>query len=287
LSRELVEELVNAIRTAVTRVPRDVYEAIRRGFERERSPLAKRILSTMLRSIEVAARESIPLCQDTGYPCFLLEVGYGFHRLREVVEAIHRAVVEATRMGVLRPNVVDAATNRNTGTNTGIEAPQIEIDLVEGDRARITFLPRGGGCEGVSKLYTLSPSRGWADLARAVVDAVIEAGPKPCPPTFISIGVGGTAYQAVKLARRGLAAKWWSLSDREKRILERVNELGIGPQGLGGDTTCLGIRVVAGSRHPATFVAAVLFSCWALRRATIVVDNDLGVEKDPDDFWSP
>ena len=285
--RRLVEELLDAIRTAVTRVPRDVYEAIRRSIERETSPIARRILNTMLRSIEVAARESIPLCQDTGYPCFLLEVGYGFRRLREVVEAIREAVAEATRLGILRPNVVDVETGRNTGTNLGVEAPQIEIEMVEGDRARIVFLPRGGGCEGVSRLYTLNPSRGWSDLARALIEAVIEAGPKPCPPTFISIGIGGTAYQAVKLARKGLASKWWSLSERERILLEKINELGIGPQGLGGDTTCLGIRVVAGSRHPATFVASILFSCWALRRATIVVNNDLEIERDPDDFWSP
>ncbi len=290
---EVVERAaLEAIEVAVTRVPKDVYEAIKHFAERETNPRAKRVLETMLEAIRVAAREGTPLCQDTGYPTFLVRIGSRFPSKLSALRALRKAVAEATKKGVLRPNTVDPVTNRNTGTNVGRWAPAIEVELFRGDELEVFFLPRGGGCESVSKLFTLPPSRGWEELPRVVAQSVVEAGPRPCPPTFVFIGIGGTAATASLLARRCALRTWGSrprgaLGELEENLLNALNKLGIGPAGLGGDTTVLDVRIEVGCRHPATFVAAIQFSCWALRRAHFIVGRDGSVWLDPNDFWSP
>ncbi len=283
---------LEAIETAVTRVPKDVFETLKRFAELESDARAKRVLHTMIEAVKVAAREGTPLCQDTGFPTFIVRIGSRFPAKRASLAALRKAVVEATRRGVLRPNVVDPVTNRNSGTNVGRQAPHIVIDVFRGDEIEVIFVPRGGGCEGVSKLVSLSPSQGWRGLVKAVIDAVVEAGPKPCPPVFLFVGVAGTASLASYLATMCVTRRCGSraegvVGELEEKLLAAVNRLGIGPMGLGGRTTALDVRLCVGSRHPATFVASIQFSCWALRRARFVVGRDGSVWLDPNDFWSP
>jgi len=283
---------LEAIETAITRIPRDVFEVLKRFAEEESDARARRVLNTMIEAVRTAAREGIPLCQDTGFPTFIVRMGNRFPAKRASLTAIRRAVRDATAKGVLRPNVVDPITNRNTGTNVGSAAPHIVLEMFRGDEIEIAFVPRGGGCESVSKLVSLNPSRGWRELVGAVINAVIEAGPRPCPPVVLLIGVGGTASQAVRLAltcslRMCGSRASGAVGELETRLLESVNRLGIGPMGLGGRTTALDVRVGVGSRHPATFVASIQFCCWAFRRARFVVGRDGSLWLDPNDFWNP
>ncbi len=294
LETRIRKAVLEAVETAVTRVPRDVWEALVHAYQRERSDRAREILKTILESIKVAARDRIPLCQDTGLPVFFVEIGEEFPLKRRALDIIAESVREATKLGILRPNAVDSMRNINSGDNTGRLVPIFEIHLADGDRLKITYVPKGGGSEYVSKLYMVTPSRGLEELKKRVIEAVIDAGPKPCPPVFISIGIAGTADIAEKLSRLSLARRRAGERHRdpdvarlELELLEKVNALGIGPAGLGGDTTALDLWVEYGHRHPATFAIAITFSCWALRRASIEIDRYGNVYRDPIDFWEP
>lgn len=285
--------MLDAVRVAVTRVPRDVYEVLARAVERE-SGLARRVLETIVESVRVAARDEVPLCQDTGVPVVFLRVGEDVRGKARLPKIVARVVRKATEMGLLRPNAVDPVSNVNTGDNTGRFFPEIYVEIVEGSDIETIFAVRGGGCEGVSRATMALPSRGWEELARFVVESVVEAGPKPCPPTFLGIGVAATMGRACVLAREALILRRCGsrnpnpfVAKLEDSLLRRINELGIGPAGLGGETTVLDVRIEYGHRHPATFAIAVAFSCWALRRARFVVSKDGSVVLDPLDFWSP
>ncbi len=294
LESRLRKAVLEAIETAVTRVPRDVWEALVQAYRREHSDRAREILGTILESIKVAARDRIPLCQDTGLPVFFVEIGEEFPLKRRALDIITESVREATKLGILRPNAVDPVRNINSGDNTGRWVPLFEVQLIDGDRLKITYVPKGGGSEYVSKLHMVTPSRGLEELKKRVIDAVVDAGPKPCPPVFVSIGIAGTADMAERLSRLSLARRRVSERHRdpdvarlELELLEKVNSLGIGPAGLGGDTTALDLWIEYGHRHPATFAIAITFSCWALRRASIEIDRYGNVYRDPIDFWEP
>ncbi|HDJ83369.1 MAG TPA: fumarate hydratase [Desulfurococcaceae archaeon] len=289
----ILNAVKEAIITALTRVPRDVYEALLSAIDRERNERAKRILSTIIESIRIAIKEQVPLCQDTGVPVFYVEVGMDFPLKIEIRDILIKAVREITYEGLMRPNAVHPFTNKNSGDNTGILFPLINIDLVPGNHIAITFLAKGGGSEYVSKLFMAPPSQGREYIKKYVLESVLEAGPKPCPPVILSIGIGGTADMAMNISRKnmikrriGLRHKEEDIAKIEDELLKDVNKLGIGPAGLGGDITALDVWIDYGYRHPATFAIALTFSCWCLRRAHIEIDRDGNIEYDPNDFWS-
>lgn len=276
---ELVGFLEELVRVAATRLPLDVYQALRRAAELEDEPLARRQLEAMLRNAELAAERGAPVCQDTGTPFFYMRVGADYPLRGLVYRAAEEAVRRATRSVPLRPNAVDPFGGGNSGDNTGRHLPWVEVEITGGDRLEATYVPKGGGSEAPTRLVMALPLEAERRLFETVLGAVADAGPKPCPPFVVGVGIGPTGDTALALAKK--AAVLRPLGSRhpdpraaelEEKLLRAVNELGLGPHGFGGRTTALGVHVEYAHRHPATYAVGVVFSCWALRRATGVIE---------------
>ena len=277
--KDLTQHVFNLIKKAETCLPKDTEEMLRDAYGKETNSIAKIQLKTILENIEVARKEELPICQDTGTLIFFVDVGVDFPYKHEIQDSIYRAIKMAAERIPLRPNCVDPFTGENTG-NTGERIPWIEWNLVEGSDCRITVLPKGAGSENCSTLRMFNPSDGVDEIENFVVNHVIECGGKPCPPVVLGIGIGGGADIAMKLAKKSLLRKIGErnrnrvVADLEKKILKRVNETGIGPMGLGGNVTALDVHVEYASRHPASFPVAISVQCWANRRACVVISED-------------
>ena len=279
----LRDVLVELIRKSETILPDDVITALEKSFKKETSEIARLQLKTILDNVELAREEGLPICQDTGTLIFFIDMGVDFPHRHILKSAIHEAVEISTREIPLRPNCVDPLTGKNTG-NTGEKMPWIEWNLVEGSDCKITVLPKGAGSENCSTLRMFNPSDGMDKIENFVVNHVIECGGKPCPPVIIGMGIGGGADIAIKLAKKSLLRRIGErnqnkvVADLEEKILRRVNETGIGPMGLGGETTALDVHIEYASRHPASFPVAISMQCWANRRACVIIREDGGVE---------
>lgn len=285
LSSPVIESVAfNLIRNAVVYLPQDVKQALKKAYQEETSDTGKMQLQAILENIELAEREQAPLCQDTGTITFYVKAGSNFKNLEKIESALANATRKATREIPLRPNAVNPFTEKNSGDNTGRFLPCINWEIVEGDSLELTVVAKGGGSENASALEMLNPSEGMNGVKRFVVDAVIKAGAQPCPPTILGVAVGGGADVAMRLAKRALVKRLDEanpepdLAKLEREILEAVNMTGIGPMGLGGKTTVLGVHIDYAFRHPASFPAAVAFSCWADRRASARIGADGEVE---------
>ena len=280
LRERLREFLVELIRVATTQLPDDVVEGLRRAYEAEENPVAKKQLEAILRNVELASRLWRPICQDTGTPYFYVKLGEDFPIRAGLEEVFREAVREATRVVPLRPNAVDPFRERNTGDNTGRFIPWIEVEIVPGDRLEVTYVPKGGGSEAPSTLVMAPPIQGLRRLKEAVLRAIVEAGPKPCPPVIIGVGVGPGADVALSLAKKAAVLRPVGsrhpdpeIARLEEELLRAVNELGIGPHGFGGKVTALDLHIEYAHRHPATYAIGVVTSCWATRRASGYIDS--------------
>jgi len=275
--RDPVAVLVEAIRAATTCLPSDVADALRRARDLE-DPLGRKQLDAILENIEIARRERLPICQDTGVQTFYIRVGTGFPFFDRLSGWIEEAVRRATDDVPLRPNTVDLFDDRNTGDNTGREIPAITWELVPGSGCRIDCLPKGGGSENCSALRMLSPAEGIAGIKRFVVDHVASCGGRPCPPGILGVGIGGGADIAMKLAKRSLLRPVGQpnveprVAQLEQELLGLVNDTGVGPMGLGGRITALAVHIETADRHPASLPVGLVYQCWAHRRATITID---------------
>lgn len=281
----IVEKVVfDLVKQAVVYLPDDVKSALLMASAEETSEAGKTQLKTILENIALAEKNETPICQDTGTLIFYVKAGADFEGLDCVEEALVSATRKATSEVPLRPNAVNPFTQKNSGDNTGKGIPQIHWELVSGNSLELTVLTKGGGSENVTVLGMLNPSEGLKGLKRFVVDVVIQAGAQPCPPTILGVGVGGGADTAVSLAKKSLLKPIDEANDDpeiaclEREILEAANMTGIGPMGLGGKTTVLGVHVDYAFRHPASFPVAVAFNCWAARRASAVIHADGSVE---------
>jgi len=277
----LVDFLEELVRVASTRLPLDVYAALRRALEAETEPLARAQLEAMLRNAELAAERGAPLCQDTGTPFFYMRVGVDYPLRGRLREAAVEAVRRATRSVPLRPNAVDPFGGGNTGDNTGRYLPWLDVELVEGAGLEATYVPKGGGSEAPTRLVMALPLEAERRLYEAVLGAVADAGPKPCPPFVVGVGIGPTGDVALSLAKKAALLRPIGrrhpdprVAELEEKLLQAVNELGLGPHGFGGRTTALDVHVDYAHRHPATYAVGVVFSCWALRRATGIIGPD-------------
>ena len=276
--------LVEAMRIAVTRLPSDVVDALRAARERETSPLATAQLDAILENVCVAREGSIPMCQDTGIQMFFVVAGARSPFLGRVRRWIGQAVVEATDAIPLRPNTVDPFTGTNAGDNTGRFMPYIDWEIVDGDEITITVLPKGGGSENMSTVKMLPPGVGLKGIKKAVVEHVVSCRGKPCPPTIVGVGIGGGAEIALKLGRRAILREIGSAHPEptvaafEQELLELINMSGVGPMGVGGETTCLAVHVEVAHRHPASLPLGILIQCWADRRARVRLAADGTIE---------
>jgi fumarate hydratase subunit alpha len=280
LKLKTIEEVaVSLIRQAAIFLPEDIRSQLKLAFEQETNSTAKSQLKVILENIELAAKQEVPICQDTGTVNFYARIGPRISNLKEIEEALSSATRKATSEIPLRPNAVDPVTGANSGDNTGRFTPSIHWESSQIDGLELTVLLKGGGSENVSSLGMLTPNEGFKGLRRFVLDSVIKAGAQPCPPTLIGVAVGGGADVALNLAKKALLRPLGTQSPEpaiaalEKELLEAVNMTGIGPMGLGGKTTALGVHVDYAHRHPASFPVAVVFNCWAHRTASAQIEN--------------
>ena len=248
----------------------DVYTALKNAEEREESPIGKNILSQLIENADLAGKKEKPICQDTGMAVIFIEVGQEVHLVGgSVTDAINEGVRQGYKEGYLRKSVVsDPLLRVNTGDNT---PAVIHYDIVPGDKVHIHVAPKGFGSENMSKVYMLKPADGIKGVKNAVIDCIKSAGPNPCPPMVVGVGIGGNFELCAKLAKKALLRPIGSHSsidyvrDMEEELLERANNLGIGPQGLGGRTTILGLNIETFATHIAGLPMAVNISCHVTR----------------------
>ena len=256
-------------------LPGDMKKCIRTNLELEDWPGAREILERIVENYEIADAENQPICQDTGVACVFLKIGQEVHINGDVNEAVNEGVRQGYGEGYLRKSVVRDPLDRvNTGDNT---PAFIYYELVPGDQVEITVAPKGFGSENMSRVKMLRPSDGVQGVVDFVVQAVEEAGPNPCPPIVVGVGIGGTFDKAALLAKKALLRPV-DLSNEnpfyaelERELLEKINALGIGPQGLGGRTTALAVNIETLPTHIAGLPVAVNINCHVTRHQTEVL----------------
>ena len=255
----------------------DVMESLRQGRDREEKPLARSILDKLIRNDEIAARRAMPLCQDTGMAVFRVRLGQELHIVGQPLEeALQQGMAQGYREGYLRKSVVrDPVFHReNTGDNT---PAVIYYEMVPGDRLELFFAPKGFGSENMSAIKMLTPSAGLEGVKRFILDTVDRAGPNPCPPIVVGIGIGGSFEKAAQLAKK---AAMLPITEKnpdpryaalEDELLEKINALGYGPAGLGGASTALGVNILTFPTHIAGMPVAVNICCHAARHKSAVL----------------
>jgi len=258
-------------------LPADVRGALEAGAEAEESPVGRAILADILENADIAAADRVAVCQDTGFALCFVELGQEAAVVGGDFEAaIHEGVRRGYVEGYLRASIVDDPVfeRRNTGDNT---PAVIHVRVVPGDRIRLTIAPKGGGSENMSAMAMLKPSDGAAGVRRFVVDTVDKAGPNPCPPVIVGVGVGGTIETAALIAKRSLLR---AVGERhpdprvarlEEETLAEINALGIGPQGFGGTVTALDVHIETFPAHIASLPVVVNLQCHAARHLEAVL----------------
>lgn len=267
-SASLADATFRAYREAVIRLPPDVLRVIRRAAAVETNLVARGEFTNILKNIDEAERLGVPLCQDTGVPVVYLTLPPDVFLNRALYEGVEDGVRRATREIPLRPNVVDPLTRHNTGDNTGQGMPVIHVR--PGDRFTVTVLPKGAGAENVSRITMLLPTHQYG-IEGFIVDTMLHAEGRPCPPVVLGVGIGSTFDGAATLAKEALLQPVDEMTAYEQKICSSVNLLGIGPMGLGGDTTALAVKVKTAACHTASLPVAVNVQCWAHRHATVEV----------------
>jgi fumarate hydratase subunit alpha len=260
---------VAAFRKAELELPDDVLLALTRARAHETDPVAQSELDNILENIAVARRLNVPLCQDTGVPVVYLTLPPHIPLSRGIVRAVEEGVRRATDEIPLRPNVVDPCSRKNSGDNTGQGMPAVHVS--PGDRFTITVLPKGAGSENVSRSAMLLPGDRDA-IERFVVETMLLAGGKPCPPVILGVGIGSTFDGVAALAKKALLLPLEPATAYEQALTGAVNALRIGPMGRGGDTTALAVKVMKAACHTASLPVAVNVQCWAARHATVEVE---------------
>jgi fumarate hydratase subunit alpha len=251
----------------------DLINRLKETLKEENSPIGKYVLQMIIENNKIASKEEVPICQDTGMAVVFVDIGQEVHLVGgDFVEAINQGVKEAYKEGYLRKSVVDDPVfeRKNTKTNT---PAIIYTDIVPGDKIKLLVMPKGFGSENMSTIAMLKPADGEKGIVDFVVETVKKAGPNPCPPTVIGVGVGGTADKAMVIAKKAIARKISSYNKNvkyeamEKEALRRINNLGIGPAGLGGNVTCLAVHIDYLPTHIAGLPVAVNVCCHAARHA--------------------
>ena len=261
---------------ANTRLPEDVKKAIDEFWSKEDWAIAKGVLENIVENYKIADSENVPICQDTGMACVFLEVGQEVHFVGGgLYDAVNAGVRRGYTEGYLRKSVVaDPVRRGNTGDNT---PAVVYTDIGPGDKVKITVGPKGFGSENMSAIKMLKPSDGLEGIKKFILDTVEAAGPNPCPPMVVGVGIGGTFDKAAYLAKKALMRPLDVrnpdpyYADLEGELLEKINALGIGPQGFGGLTTALGLNIEVMPTHIAGMPCAVNIGCHATRHATEVL----------------
>ncbi|MBU6997132.1 MAG: fumarate hydratase [Theionarchaea archaeon] len=279
ISEETIQTtVVELLKKAVTKLPPDIEAALNAAYKKETSEAAKMQFKAILDNIKLAEETTTPMCQDTGVHIFY--VNKGKPATGNIEKAIRAGVKEATEKIPLRPNAVHPLTRKNPGTNLGEKMPYINYTLSDNDYLEIHVMPKGAGSENMSRMAMLNPSQGIKGIKQFALDTLLNAGSKPCPPVVLGIGIGGCADISLKLAKQALLRPITShhpepdIHALEDELLEALNEIGIGPMGLGGNTTVLGINIEYAYCHTASHPVAINVQCWAARRASARIYED-------------
>jgi fumarate hydratase subunit alpha len=274
-----VEAITESVKESVMRanleLGDDVLAAFRHGLETEESAVGKEILERLIENARIAKEERIPICQDTGLAVIFAELGQEVSITGgDFNQSIEQGVRQGYGEGYLRKSVCHPFTRQNTGDNTPII---VHLDLVPGDALKLWVVPKGGGSENMSRLFMLPPSAGWQGIKERVVQTVVEAGPNPCPPTIVGVGIGGNFERCALLAKKALLRPLGSrnpepsLQQMEEELLVEINKTGVGPQGLGGRVTSLGVHLLMMDCHIASLPLAVNIQCHASRHLEIIL----------------
>jgi len=275
-SQTIVQAVKNLCIEANYNLKEDVTAALRMAREREKSETGREILGQLLENAEIARKDGYPLCQDTGVAVFFIEMGQEVSVTGAgLYEAVNQGVREGYEKGFLRKSMVVHPLKRvNTGDNT---PAIIHMECVPGDRIKIDFMAKGGGCENMSGLTILTPAAGIAGVKEFVIKRVREAGSNPCPPIIVGVGIGGNFEKAAILSKKALLRPIGSRSTDpdvarlEEEILNDINQLGIGPQGLGGSVTALSVQIEVFPCHIASLPVAVNIECHSHRHTEVIL----------------
>ena len=274
------EEITRAVRemciNANCHLNPDIREALEKGIETEKSEVSKGILKNLILNADIADRKEVPICQDTGMAVFFVEIGKEvFVEGDTIPDAINKGVSAGYTDGYLRKSVVQDPLDRvNTKDNT---PAVIYYDYTDGDKIKITFAPKGFGSENKGGLKMLNPSDGVEGVIDFVIETVRKAGANPCPPMVVGVGIGGTMDKAAVLSKKALTREITERNEKpyyaelEKQLLEKINMLGIGPQGMGGTTTAMAVNIEVYPTHIAGLPVAVNINCHATRHAVTVL----------------
>jgi len=271
----ITQAVKEAAITANYEAGEDLLRALARGAEEEESAAGREIFRQLLENARIAREQRIPICQDCGLAVVFVELGQDVHLVGgSFEEAIHTGVRQGYGEGYLRKSLCHPLTRANTGDNT---PAVIHTEIVSGDRLKLTVVPKGGGSENMSRVHMLKPAEGWAGIKEKVVATVREAGPNPCPPIIVGVGIGGTFEWAALLSKKALIRELGqphadpALAKLERELLLAVNDLGIGPQGLGGRLTALAVHLLMQPCHIASLPVAVNIQCHASRHQEVVL----------------
>lgn len=267
------------------KLPDDVTKKLKELSDIEEVPMAKMIYESMFLNQKMALEFNRPSCQDTGVIQFFARVGTKFPLIDDLESILRNAVVEATKVAPLRHNAVETFDEKNTGTNTGTKAPWIDYEIVpHSDKVEIDVYMAGGGCSLPGTAKVLMPSAGYEEIVRYVCEVMTTYGLNACPPLLVGIGVGTSVETAAIMSKKALMRRIGTHNTNEKaaeleRMLEEgINKIGLGPQGLTGTTSVMGVHIENSARHPSTIGVAVNVGCWSHRRGTIVMNSDLSYE---------
>jgi fumarate hydratase subunit alpha len=275
---DIQNAIVELLRKTVVKLPADIERRIRQAYAEETDEVPRMQLKAIVDNIELAEKGNTPMCQDTGVTIFYVTLP------RECKVNVEKGIVEGVRKATtevpLRPNAVHPLTRKNPGDNVGERMPYINWKVADQDYIEITVMTKGAGSENMSQLAMLTPSAGLKGIKEFALNTVLRAGSNPCPPTVIGMGIGGSADICMKLAKEALLRpidqrhKDPEIAKLETELLESMNMLGIGPMGLGGKTTMLGLNIEYAYCHTASLPVAINVQCWAARRGTVRIYPD-------------
>jgi fumarate hydratase subunit alpha len=274
--KDIISTVKNLCIDANYNLGEDVEKALKEGYQKEESPTSKETLNQIIENVQIAKQGEFPLCQDTGFAVVFVDMGdQVFVKDGNLFDAINEGVRQGYKEGYLRKSILgDPIERKNTGDNT---PAVIHMNVVKGDKLTITVAPKGGGSENMSEVKMMKPSDGVEGVKEFVIDMVRRSGSNPCPPIIVGVGIGGTFEKCAEMAKRALLREVGERNPNpfyaklEEELLEKVNKLGIGPQGFGGRVTALDVHIETFPCHIASFPAAVNIQCHAARHKEAVI----------------
>ena len=285
----LLETALEIVKNSCTGIAPDAMELLKRAHLKEKNKAAKKLLETMIINAELADNMNKPICQSPGYPVVYAKLGGDIKLEANIQKVFQKAIIELTNKNYIRPSMVHPITRRNPGDNSGVGVPDVEVELApDSEHTDFIISFKGCGAELANVQRVLTPAQVGKEgigIKKLVLESVVKAGGIPCPPVAVGIGIGGQIHYASRLSRKAVSVREWTdtnpdqeLAMLEQELLPAINSLGIGPAGIGGDTTALTVKVEMVSTHTAICPVAINFHCWTARRSGARIYSDGSVK---------